>query len=139
MSEQPAESAYPERRPESKVPERFLFDMEVAGRAADDLRLRCEAIEAHIAKIMDRFVYQGVPVLHLVMRFTEGEEEELAKLAKAMERLSIYMPQLRELQRRRAVAEFAVKSPDEMAMTFGAQPDYDEELQRVLDEIDRRE
>lgn len=109
---------YPERRPAEISPLKFIFSPESAGVNAADLKLQVEAMERRIDDLVSKAEVKGVPIVAHILNLTH-DVKTLEMVGEITKRVALLMPKLDELRRRKAIVDFAVKNPEEMAALVG--------------------
>jgi hypothetical protein len=120
MSEDPT---YPEARPSFDPSVRFWFDPNRAEDTDHDLDLRLEASDARLDALISKCEINGMPVLGMILKVTHNVDD-LARLAKGLERVCTVLPEYDRLQRRKAVLDAIRQEPEWFYANF-SDPEHD--------------
>lgn len=124
---------YPETLPEGLNPRSELKirfgDIQNIER---DLIARDSALHNRLDKLVRKSSIDGKPVLEMILSVST-DPEELAVLAKCLERVSTFIGDLNNVHKMLALADFLTKEPNLCSSVFG---DFSTELPSTLETLD---
>lgn len=112
-------------------PGSFWFTLGRVAEADKDLGMQIAALEARMDKLVKATELNGIPILGHILGLSH-DPEELARLAKALDRVAPLIAQHDKLKARKAVLETAKNEPNFLAWAFG---DFGQELDAFTKEI----
>lgn len=126
---------YPEKRPDVPPLESFTFNTRAGKETAKDLDLKISALEQRIQAIVQKVEVGGMPLLQHILGLSR-DQRELTILGNALIRVAELVPDLEELQRRKAIIDLAMSDPQWLAATFA---DFSGEVEDMVAESEERE
>lgn len=130
-------SQYPEQKPQDLAPVRkFVFSLDAAKGAKEDLGLQLEAAEQRLQAIIDKCAVtmngQPFPLIDKILTLTH-DPDELKVLAKGLERVASFIADLDDLQQKAKILELIDKDPSWLTWAFG---DFEDEIEKGLQSLE---